>query len=60
MAIAFFMIQVREPNVDDWRKPHHLIEYLKVTVDMPSKLGADGTSMFNWFVDALIAVHNYM
>ena len=27
-AIAFLTIRVREPDVDDWRKLQHLVEYL--------------------------------
>ena len=27
-AIAFLAMRVQEPNVDDWRKLSHLMEYL--------------------------------
>ncbi len=28
LAIAFLTTRVKGPNIDDWRKLHHLIEYL--------------------------------
>jgi hypothetical protein len=31
LAVAFLTTRVREPDVDDWRKLGHLIQYLKST-----------------------------
>ena len=35
VSIAFLTTRVRSPDVDDWRKLGHLIEYLRSTVDLP-------------------------
>ena len=60
VSIAFLTTRVREPNVDDWRKLEHLIEYFKSTTDMPLILGADNSGVLNWYVDASFAVHSNM
>ena len=60
VAIAFLTTRVREPSIEDWRKLEHLIEYLRSTMDMPLTLGADGTGVLNWYVDASFAVHTNM
>ncbi len=41
VAIAFLTMQVREPDVDDWRKLQHLTEYLRLTKDLPLRIGAN-------------------
>ena len=48
---------MRAPDVDDWKKLKHLIEYFRATIDLPLILGADGTGILNWYVDASFAVH---
>jgi hypothetical protein len=50
-------MQVRSPNIEDWEKLHHLMEYLKGDRDRPIKLGADTEGMLMWYVNALFAVH---
>ena len=60
VAIAFLTTRVREPDVDDWKKLKHLIEYLRATKDLPLILGADNTGVMEWFVDASFAVHPNM
>lgn len=60
VAIAFLTTRVRSPDVDDWRKLEHLIEYLRGTMDMPLILGANSTGVLNWYVDASFAVHANM
>ena len=60
VAIAFLTTRVRAPDVDDWRKLEHLVEYLRSTMDMPLILGTDGTGVLNWYVDASFAVHANM
>ena len=45
VAIAFLTTRVREPDVDDWRKLEHLVEYLRVTIDLPLTLGIDNTGV---------------
>ena len=57
VAIAFLTTRVREPDVDDWRKLEHLVEYFKSTTDMSLILGADSSGILRWFVDASFAVH---
>ena len=51
---------MQAPDVDDWKKLEHLIEYFRATVDLPLILGADGTGILNWYVDASFAVHANM
>jgi len=60
VAIAFLSTRVREPDVDDWKKLQHLIDYLRVTKYMPLILGADNTGVMGWYVDASFAVHPNM
>ena len=60
VAIAFLTTRVREPDVDDWKKLKHLIDYLRATKDLPLILGADNTGVMEWFVDASFAVHPNM
>ena len=60
MSIAFFTTRVRAPDVDDYRKLGHFIEYLRGTVDLPLILGADSSGVLKWYVDASFAVHPNM
>ncbi len=57
LAIAFLTTQVRSPDIEDWEKLHHLMEYLRGDRDRPLILGADNEGMLMWYVDALFAVH---
>ena len=59
-AIAFLTTRVKSPDVDDWRKLKHLMEYLKSTADMNLILGANSSGVLNWYVDASFAVHPNM
>jgi len=60
VAIAFLTTRVREPDVDDWRKLHHLICYLRVTEDLKLTLSANGLGVLKWYVDSSYAVHPNM
>ena len=60
VAIAFLTTRVREPDVNDWRKLHHFVEYLCSTRDLPLVLRANNTRVLSWYVDALFAVHPNM
>ena len=60
LAIVFLTTRVQSPDVDDWNKLKHLIKYFRAEVDLPLKLGADGTSISNWYVNASFAVHANM
>jgi hypothetical protein len=59
-AIAFLTTRVRAPDVDDWRKLSHLMEYLRVDRLRPLILSADGSGVLMWYVDASFAVHPNM
>lgn len=60
VSIAFLTTRVRAPDVDDWRKLEHLVEYLRTTTEMPLILGAGKGGVLNWYVDASFAVHANM
>jgi hypothetical protein len=60
VPIAFLTTRVRSPDINDWRKLEHLMEYLRSTVDMPLILGAKAGGILNWYVDASFAVHSNM
>ncbi len=60
LAIAFLTMQVRSPNIEDWEKLCHLMEYLRGDRDRPLILGADNEGMLMWYTDALFAVHPNM
>jgi hypothetical protein len=60
VSIAFLTTRVREPDIDDWRKLGHLMEYLRSTIDLTLNLGADSSGILNWYVDASFAVHPNM
>jgi hypothetical protein len=57
LAVAFLTTRVKGPDIDDWRKLRHMVEYLRRTRDLPLILGADGTGVLSWYVDASFAVH---
>jgi len=60
VVIAFLTTRVCEPNMDYWKKMHHLIAYLCVKEDMILTLGANGLGILKWYVDASYAVHPNM
>ncbi len=57
LSIAFLTTRVKGPDIDDWRKLCHLVEYLYSTRELPLILAADGTGVLSWYVDASFAVH---
>ena len=57
LAIAFLTTRAKGPDIDDWCKLCHLIKYLRATREMSLILGADGTGVLSWYVDASFAVH---
>jgi hypothetical protein len=59
-AIAFLATRVRAPDINDWRKLSHLMEYLRANRLCPLILSADGSGVLMWYVDALFAVHPNM
>ncbi len=60
LSIAFLTTRVKGPDIDDWRKLCHLVEYLRSTRELPLILAANGTGVLRWYVDALFAVHPNM
>jgi hypothetical protein len=60
VTIAFLTTRVREPDLDDWRKLEHLVEYFKTTTEMPLILGGNSSGILNWYIDASFAVHPNM
>jgi hypothetical protein len=59
LAIAFLTMPVRSPDIEDWEKIRHLMEYLSLRgdKDRPLILGMDNEGMLVWYLDALFAVH---
>jgi hypothetical protein len=56
-AVAFLTTRVKAPDVDDEKKLHRVLKYLRSTVNMPLVLEADGTHVIKWWADASFAVH---
>jgi hypothetical protein len=59
-AIAFLTTRVRAPNIDDWRKLSHLMEYLRVDRLRPLILSNVGSGLLMWYIDASFAVYPNM
>ncbi len=60
VSVSFLTTQVRCPDVQDWVKFLHLVEYLRSTVDLPLTLGATSSKVLHWYVDTAFAVHPNM
>jgi hypothetical protein len=59
-SIAFLTTRVRGPDKDNWAKMVHLLNYLRYTRSLPLILGANGSGIMKWWVDAAFAVHPNM
>jgi hypothetical protein len=59
-AIAFLTTRVRAPDINDWRKLSHLMEYLRADRLRPLIMSADGSGVLMWSVNASFAVHPNM
>ena len=57
-AIALLTTTVRKPDEDDWEKLSRLLWYLKITINLPLILRADGLNVLKWWVDASYAAHD--
>ena len=44
-AIAFLTTRVRAPDIDDWRKLSHMMEYLRVDRLRPLIMSANGSGV---------------
>jgi hypothetical protein len=60
LSIAFLTTRVRAPNIDDWEKLHHLMEYLWKDHAWPLVLGAENDGLLMWYVNASFAVDTNM
>jgi hypothetical protein len=59
-AIAFLTTRFRAPDIDDWRKLSHLMEYLRVDRLPPLIMSTDGSGVLMWYLNASFAVHSNM
>ncbi len=57
LRIAFLTTRVKGPDIDDWHKLCHLVQYLRSMHELPLILVADGTGVLSWYVDTPFAVH---
>jgi hypothetical protein len=55
--IAVLCTQVKEPNEDDKKKLHRLLNYINGTQKDKLILAADNLHIIKWYVDAAFAVH---
>jgi hypothetical protein len=60
VSIAFLTTRVHSPDVQDWFKLRHLVEYLLSTINLPLVLGATSGGVLHWYMDAAFAVHPNM
>ena len=51
-AVAFLTMRAREPDLDNWAKMVHMMRYIRGTRTLPLILGANGSSILKWWVDA--------
>jgi hypothetical protein len=56
-AVVFLCTRVQAPDVDDYKKLHRVMSYLRATPTMPLVLEADTTNVIKWWADASYAVH---
>jgi hypothetical protein len=57
LSVAFLTTRVKGPDIDDWGKLCHLVEYFRSMYELPLILATDGTGVLSWYVDALFTVH---
>jgi hypothetical protein len=57
LSIAFLTTRVKGPDIDNWHKLCHLVDYLRSMHELPLILAADGTGVLSWYVDASFAMH---
>jgi hypothetical protein len=59
-AISFLCGRLNVADEDDYRKLTRVIKYLRDTVDLELRLGADESGEIQWWVDASFAIHSDM
>jgi hypothetical protein len=47
-AIVFLTTRVRKPDLDDWAKMVHMMQYLRATKKLPLILSANGNGIMKW------------
>ena len=57
-AVSFLTKQVREPDLDDWRKLDHMIIHLKADRLRKWVLAANDSKDLMWYVDCIFGVHS--
>jgi hypothetical protein len=55
-CLSFLTKRVKAPDLDDWRKLVHLMDYIIADGDRPLILSAAGDNL-TWYVDSAFAVH---
>ncbi len=60
VSTAFLTTRVRCPDIQDWVKLRHLVEYLQSTVNLPLILDAMSGRVLHWYVGTAFAVHPNM
>ena len=58
--IAFMTTRLRAPNEENCFQLVHMMQYLRVTGKLSMTLGANGSGILKWWVDASFAVHPNM
>jgi hypothetical protein len=59
-SIAFLMMHVHGPDLDDWKKLVHMMKYIRGMHKLPLILSVNGSSILKWWMDASFAVHPNM
>jgi hypothetical protein len=53
VAMSFLTKRVKQPDLDDWRKLVHLMDYLKADGNRPLILAADKTGIVIWYLQCM-------
>ena len=56
-AVLFLTTRVQAPDLDYWNNMVHIMIYIRGTRTLPLILGANGSGILKWWVDASFAVH---
>ena len=60
MAVSFLCGHLSLLDIDDYKKAHWVIKYLRGMLDMPLRLSRDGHGVIQWWIDASFVVHPNM
>jgi hypothetical protein len=56
-AVSFLSTQVKQPDINDWKKLSQLIKYIHGSKDLHLTLEVDEFLSIRWWVDASFTVH---